>query len=203
VDARDNRIPGIRCVKGQQQKSKESMKKLSIIVAAMCLSVVAALGQAKTTEALQKEFDTSLSLYFYKNTLRMLNQSENKEFDEMVKNIEKMKFLMVDKSSRGFGKQEYQDLIGNYKAEDYEAMMSSRHQGKNFDIYIRDKKGSKLGTVVLVNDSTNLYVLDIVGTIDVSKAGALFSTLDSNTDIGKQIRGFVDTKNRAKETNRD
>jgi hypothetical protein len=190
-------------LKGSKQKIRESMKKLSIVVAALVFSSAAAFAQAKTTEALQKDFDTSLSLYFYKNTLRMLNQSENKEFDEMVKNIEKMKFLMVDKSSRGFGKQEYQKLLGDYRSEDYEAMMTSRHQGKNFDIYIRDRKGSKLGTVILVNDSTNLYVLDIVGTIDVSKAGALFSTLDSNTDIGKQIRGFVDTKNRAKETNRD
>jgi hypothetical protein len=157
-------------------------------------------AQAKTTEALQKDFDTSLALYFYKNTLRMLNQAENKEFDEMVKNIEKMKFLMVDKSSRGFGKQEYQKLLGDYRAEEYEAIMSSRHQGKNFDIYLRDKKG-KPGTVVLVNDSTNLYVLDIVGTIDVSKAGALFSTLDNNTDIGKQIRGFVDNKNNKNKKN--
>jgi len=179
------------------------MKKLGVVAAIIVFFSAPALAQSKTTETLQKDFDTSLALFFYKNTLRMLNQTENKEFDEMVKDIEKMKFLMVDKSSRGFGKQEYQKLLGDYQAEDYEEIMTSRYQGKNFDIYIRDKKGSKLGTVVLVNDSTNLFVLDIVGKIDVTKAGALFSTLDSNTDIGKQIRGFVDTKNRAKNTNRD
>ncbi|MEJ0056880.1 MAG: hypothetical protein WDN75_15230 [Bacteroidota bacterium] len=54
-------------------------------------------AQAKTTEALQSRFDNSLSLYFYKNTLRMLNQSDNKDFDEMIRNIEKLKFLMVNK----------------------------------------------------------------------------------------------------------
>jgi hypothetical protein len=203
VDARDVEFLASAVLKDQQQKIKESMKKLGAIIAIVIFSSVAAFAQSKTTEALQKDFDTSLALYFYKNTLRMLNQTENKEFDEMVKDIEKMKFLMVDKSSRGFGKQEYEKLLNDYQAEDYEAIMTSRYQGKNFDIYLRDKKGSKLGTVVLVNDSTNLFVLDIVGKIDVSKAGALFSTLDSNTDIGKQIRGFVDTKSRAKNTNRD
>ena len=40
------------------------------------------------------------SLYFYQNTLRMLNQTENKEFDELIKDIEKMKFLMIEKDAQ-------------------------------------------------------------------------------------------------------
>ena len=59
---------------------------------------------------------------------------------------------------------------------------------------MKDKKGSSLGTVVLVNDSTSLYVLDIIGTIDVRKASSLFSTIDSSSDIGKQIKNFTNRK---------
>jgi hypothetical protein len=72
--------------------------------------------------------------------------------------------------------------------------MTSRSGGRSFDIYMKDKKGSSLGTVVLVNDSTNLFVLDIIGTIDVSKASSLFSAIDESSDIGKQIKGFTDRK---------
>lgn len=153
-----------------------------------------AMGQANATQALQKEFDGSLSLYFYKNTLRMLNQSEDKEFDELIRNIEKLKFLMVDKTSKNFGMAEYQKLKSDYQKEYYESILTSRYQGKNMDIYIKDKKGLTPGTVVLVNDSTSLFVLDIVGTIDVSKAGALFSAIDESSDIGKKIKDFTNHK---------
>lgn len=160
----------------------------------LLLAATGIRAQSKTTEALQKRFEGSLSLYFYKNTLRMLNQQENREFDELIRNIEKMKFLMVDKTAVGFESNDYRELVDDYTAESYEVIVTSRMDGRNFDIYLRDAKGTKPGTVVLVNDSSSLYVLDIVGTIDVSKAGALFSAIDNNTDIGKRIRGFTDQK---------
>lgn len=170
--------------------SKSSMKKFFLILALMA-SVSNLWAQAKATNALQAKFDNSLALYFYKNTLRMLNQSENKDFDDMVKNIDKLKFLMVDKSTRNFGPKEYQKLVQDYRAEDYESAMTGRMQGRNFDVFIKDKPRS---TVVLVNDSTSLFVLDMVGTIDASKAGTLFSTIDNSTDIGKKIRNFTEHK---------
>lgn len=154
-------------------------------------AVTAAGAQSKTTQALQDRFDESLTLYFYKNTLRMLNQQEDKDFDALINNIEKMKFLMVDKAKGHFGAGEYKELVADYQKEKYEMIVNSRIEGKNFDVYLRDSKGDKPGTVVLVNDSTSLYVLDIVGTFDISKAGSLFSTLDGSTDIGKRIRNFA------------
>ena len=58
-----------------------------ILAASLLILALEGWSQARTTEALQKQFESSLSLYFYKNTLRMLNQTENKEFDEMIKRI--------------------------------------------------------------------------------------------------------------------
>ena len=126
----------------------------------------------------------------------MLNQSDNKEFDELIKNIEKLKFLMVDKTAKNFGPSEYKKLKNDYVNEAYENVMTSRLEGRNFDMYMKDKKGSSLGTVLLVNDSTNLYVLDIIGTIDLTKAGSLFNTIDQSTDIGQRIRNFADHKHK-------
>ncbi len=171
------------------------MKKY-ILTASLLLMAVAGWSQARTTEALEKQFESSLSLYFYKNTLRMLNQTENKEFDELIKNIEKMKFLMVDKSSNSFSSNEYKKLMNDYQSESYESVMTSRFNGKNFDIYVKDSKGSAPGTIVLVNDSTNLFVLDMIGTVDVSKVGTLFSTIDESTDIGNRIKSFMSHKDK-------
>ena len=121
----------------------------------------------------------------------MLNQTDNKEFDEMVKNIERMKFLRIDKASGNFGTADYKKLKGSYASETYEEIMTSRYDGRNFDIYLKDKKGSPFSTVVLVNDSTNLYVIDILGTIDVRQASKLFSTLDGNSEIAQKMKSFI------------
>jgi hypothetical protein len=167
------------------------MKKV-IVVILLVVPFTVLRAQSKTTNSLQQKYEGSLSLYFYKNTLRMLNQAENKDFDEMVKDIEKLKFLMVDKNAKNFGMDDYKKLQRDYQAEDYESAMTGRVEGRNFDVYIKDKQGSSPGTVVLVNDSTSLYVLDMIGTIDVRKAGTLFSTIDGSTDVGKRIKSFTD-----------
>jgi hypothetical protein len=173
------------------------MKKLFLILL-VCSASRMAMAQSETTESLQKRFSDSFSLYFYKNTLRMLNQADNKEFDEIIKNIEKMKFLAIDKVKANFAASDYKKLVNDYKSETYEAAVTSRYQGRNFDVYLKDKKGSTLGTVILVNDSSSLYILDILGTIDVRKASKLFSTIDESSDIGQKLKSFMDKGNKHK-----
>ena len=148
------------------------------------------LGQSKTTEALHKKNGEALSLYFYNNTLRMLNQAEDPEFDAIIKDIEKMKFLMIQKDE-GFGTTQYKSLVSDYKKESYEEIMSSRYQGRNFDVFLKEKNGKTQGMIVTVNDSTNLFVLDILGSISLDKVTKLFSTIDESTDIGQKIKAFT------------
>jgi hypothetical protein len=162
----------------------------------LLLSSTMLMAQSATTQTLASNFNDAFSLYFYKNTLRMLNQTDSPEFDEMIKNIEKMRFLMINKEESKFGKNEYKNLVTNYQDEKFENMMTGRSNGRNFDVYMKDQKGSPLGTVVLVNDSSSLYVLDIIGSIDLSKATQLFQTLDQSTDIGQKIRQFTDHKDK-------
>lgn len=148
-------------------------------------------AQSKTTEALQEKHDDALALFFYNNTLRMLNQKEDAAFDALIKDIEKMKFLMIKKDDGTFGAGEYKKLVNDYKAESFEAIMTSRFEGKNFDIFIKEKDNKTKGMLVLVNDSTSLFVLDILGSIALNKVTELYNTLDSSTDIGKRIKDFT------------
>jgi len=161
-----------------------------IFALVLLFSSTLAFGQTKTTTALDEKYE-GLSLYFYKNTLRMLNQTDDKEFDELIKDIEKMKFLMIDKNESKFSKEDYNKLLAGYKSESYEEMMTSRFEGRNFDVYLREKEGDVKGTIILANDSTSLFVLDIIGKIALDKAPALFKTIDGSTDIGKKIKDFT------------
>ena len=157
------------------------------ILALMMVLALTGQAQSKTTEKLDKRYDESLSLFFYNNTLRMINQTDDKEFDALIKDIEKMKFLIIKKED--FGKEDYKKLISDYKAESFEEMMTSRHEGKNFDVYMKD--GKSKGMIVAVNDSENLYLLDIVGSIPLNKVTTLFKEIDESSEIGKRIQEFA------------
>lgn len=160
---------------------------------------VVSISQTKTTEELHKKYNEGLSLFFYNNTLRMLNQSDDKAFDELIKDIQKMKFLMIERP-KDFN---YKKLTSSYKAELFEEIMTSRMEGKSFDIYLNESKGKTNGVVVLVNDSTNLYVLDIVGSISLNNATKLFSTIDESSDIGKKIKEFTKKGDKDKKESKD
>lgn len=121
----------------------------------------------------------------------MLNQSEDKNFDEMIKDIDKMKFLLISKERQKFTQEDYKKLLNDYKAEEYEEMMTSRFQGRNFDVYLKEKNGEVKGTVILANDSTSLYVLDILGKVALDKVTSLFQAIDGSTDIGEKIKNFA------------
>lgn len=162
----------------------------ALVAVVVVLIAQPALAQSRTTEGLYKKNSDALSLYFYNNTLRMLNQSEDAEFDDLIKDIEKMRFLMIQKDE-AFGAMQYKSLVSEYKSESYEEIMSSRYQGRNFDVFLKEKNGKTQGMVVAVNDSTNLYVLDILGSIQLDKVTKLFSTIDESTDIGKKIKAFT------------
>lgn len=149
------------------------------------------LGQSATTEALQKKHSDALNLFFYNNTLRMLNQQEDPEFDELIRDIEKMRFLMIKKSDAHFGGSDYKKLLADYKAEAFEEIMTSRHEGKNFDVYLKEKNGQTRGMLVLINDASTLYILDILGRIALDKVTSLYSTLDKSADIGSKIKAFT------------
>jgi len=133
-----------------------------------------------------------MSLYFYKNTLRMLNQGDNKDLDEMIKDVEKMRFLLIDRVAEGLDAKEYLKLKSRYAKESFEEVMSSRIEGKNFDVYIRETGGQVKGTVILASDAAQLFVLDILGKVALEKIPDFFKSLDENSDIGKKIKDFMD-----------
>jgi len=160
------------------------------IVLLLCLLPFIGFSQTKTTVDLDKKYE-GLSLYFYKNTLRMLNQKDDKEFDELIKDIEKMRFLMINKSKEKLEKKEYAQLKKNYQSEKYEEVMTGRFDGRQFDVLLRETNGDVKGTVILASDSASLYVLDILGKVALNKVSSLFNMLDNSTDIGGKVKDFM------------
>jgi hypothetical protein len=164
------------------------MKKFIILVLTAC-ALQTAQAQTKTTEKLDDKTEGT-SLYFYKNTLRMLNQTEDPEFDEMIKDIEKIRFLMIDRNEEKFTETDYKNLKADYtKKESFEEIANGRYDGRNFSLYVREASGKVKGTIIMASDSSNVYVLDILGKIALDKAQALFKMIDENSDVARKIKG--------------
>ncbi|HYC86087.1 MAG TPA: DUF4252 domain-containing protein [Chryseosolibacter sp.] len=155
----------------------------------------ATFAQSETTEALNKKYD-SQAFFFYHNTLRMMNQEEDPAFDELIKDIEKIKFLLIRKNN---GDLDYKKVVNGYKTEKFEEAMSSRHQGKSFDVFLKEKNNKTTAMLVLVNDAETLMVLDIVGAIALDQVTKLYSTIGESSEIGKRIRDFVDDDKKSKD----
>lgn len=157
----------------------------------VCISL-ASQAQSNTTNELHKKNSEALSFFFYNNTLRMLNQTDDKEFDALIKDIEKLKFLMIDKSK--LAAVEYKKLVSSYKSESFEEIMSSRFEGKNCDVFLKEENGKTKGMIVTVNDEKSLMVLDIVGSIALDKVTKFVTKLDETSELGKKIKDFTTKK---------
>lgn len=169
------------------------MKLRTLLLALICLACGRriASAQSSTTEALQKKHSDALNLFFYNNTLRMLNQNEDKEFDDLVRDIEKMRFMLIRKQAGNFAQADYKQLVSDYKKEAFQEIMTSKHAGKSFDVFLKEDSGKTRGMLVLISDSTNLYVLDILGSIALDKVTKLYTTLDESSDISSKIKAFT------------
>ncbi|HLT81587.1 MAG TPA: DUF4252 domain-containing protein [Cyclobacteriaceae bacterium] len=163
-------------------------RKFFAVLTLLLFTAWGAMAQSKTTERLEDRFPDSRAFFFYNNTLRMINQSEDPRFDAAIKDIEKMKFLMVNTRESPV---DFHKIVEDYKSEAFEPIMTSRHEGRDFDIFLKEKKGKTTAMLVLVNDNTTLFVLDIVGRIDPGQVVKFFSVMDEKSDISKNIRAFV------------
>lgn len=148
------------------------------------------LAQTETTNEFDRMY-SSRTFFLYNNTLRMINQKGDKAFDELIKDIEKMKVVYVSKKDKNFGAEAYKKLLASYKAEKFEEIMNTKYEGKSFNAYIKEVDGDTKGVVIAVDDGENVYVIDIVGKVALNQITSLFSTLDNNSDIGQKFKNMM------------
>ncbi|MCE2733877.1 MAG: DUF4252 domain-containing protein [Cyclobacteriaceae bacterium] len=175
------------------------MTKLQCIFLFSSLLVVQTIfAQSKTTQDLHKSYPDARVIFFYKNTLRMINQTDSKEFDDLIKDIDKLKILIIDKSVN-YSASNFKKLSSNYKQDGFEEIMTSRVEGRSFDVYLKEKNNKTLGTVVLVNDVDKLYVLDVVGSVPMQKIPEFFKQINNSTELQNVIKEIAGSKNEEKD----
>lgn len=149
------------------------MKKLALL--SIILVPLMALGQSKTTKSLEEKYEDAFGLFFYNNTLNMLNQTDDEDFAELIKDIDKMKFLRISRKENKITQAQITDLIADYKAEDFEDLMTMRYEGMNVQVYIQEDDKVTTGLVFIMSDEESLSVLDVKGAVPMSQLANLIS----------------------------
>ncbi len=178
------------------------MKTRLVLTVCFILIGMVAYPQSKTTRDLKEKYPDSRSLYAYKNTLRMYNLKEDKALDELIDNIEKIMLLMIEKPAN-FNSGEYKKLVGLYKADKFEEAMTSRFEGKSFDVMLKGKNEDIEGMLVVVNDDKMLYVLDIVGFVALDKVSGLYKLIEQSEGFTDILKEFDDDRGPAKKKDSD
>lgn len=162
----------------------------NILTVALLLIASFCFGQTETTNQITEKY-SSWTIFLYHNTMRMINQKNDKDLDELIKDIEKVKIVGINKKERSFGDSQFKILSSGYKSEKFEEIMATRYEGKSFNVYIKENDGKTVGMVLTVNDSEDVYIMDIVGKVALNKIVNLFTTLQNNTDVQDQVKDLL------------
>lgn len=141
----------------------------------LLLPALAVSAQSNTTQELHKKYDDAFYLFFYENTLQMLNQQNSEEFSRLINDIDKMKFLRIDKKKYSISREDVKSLMKKYQGEEFEELMSMREEGADIKVYIKEKDKITYGLVMLINDEEALAVLDIKGSVPLNDLVNLYN----------------------------
>jgi len=140
---------------------------------------LASFAQSETIQKWHNKYDDAFVMFFYKSTLSMLNMQDNEEFADLVKGIDKMKLLRIDKEKFSFSQDQYKELVNDYRSEDFEELMTMKQKEMKINAYIKEDGGDTEGIVVLLNETSNLVILDIKGSVPLAKIGELANYADN------------------------
>ncbi|MEO1049360.1 MAG: DUF4252 domain-containing protein [Bacteroidota bacterium] len=143
------------------------------IIALFFIAPSMLMAQSKTTKALHEKYSDAFNLFFYNNTLKMMNQTDSEEFDMIIRDIEKAKVLRLDKEKYSFGTAEYKQMVSDYQSDGFEEVVNMRQKEVKFNAFIKEKNGKTLGFVVLMEEETSVYIVDIVGSVPLNELIAL------------------------------
>ena len=171
------------------------MKKILLIT--FLLASTLAYSQSKSVERYRQANEPGLTLFFYKNTLKMYARISLKldemgedvpDLMEMIKGIEKVKFYNYTPNNASFSPSSFNQLKKEVEAENYESMMDARTNGARLNILMRERRGTPEAFVVFVESADGYSILDIDGAPDLTNLVKFSEILTSDMESFNMVR---------------
>ncbi len=149
----------------------------------LVIILIVALGiKGFSQEGPLKDFAESKSntkFCLYPSTLRMLNLSQNPDYNEMVNDIEKLLIYQLD--SAAMANQSFKEVIKGYENREFEEYASMSGGNQTFILLGNDRRKEIIG--VFGQNKENLLMFYLKGTIGFQKIPTLMNSLRENDMI--------------------
>ncbi len=136
-------------------------------------------GQSKSITRFRSDFKENSNMFFYSSTLKMLNTENNPEFADLLKDIEEIRVLNYDKATMKISNEDIRGLKTALQDEKFNSIMELQEKGNSIHLYSREKHGKTVGFVAIIDNTENLVLIDLIGSIDVKKFMELKHQLDT------------------------
>lgn len=136
------------------------------------------LSQSKSIERFRKSYKEDQNLFFYSSTIKMLNTENDSAFEDLIKDVEKIMVLFYDKEKQHFDHNEIADLKNELENEKYVTLLIINEKGSEINLYKRDRKNKTVGFAALIDNTKNLVIIDVKGSIDFRKFMDLKNKID-------------------------
>ena len=140
-----------------------------LIISSVLFLNISSYTQSKTIEKLHDQYEDAFVLFFYHNTLQMLNPNKDEQLDALIRDIDKMKFIRIDKSTHAISMEQLNTLYKNYEEEKFEELLNLREKSTQVKALIKEKEGITYGLSIIMNNEDSLNVFDIKGSLPVEK----------------------------------
>lgn len=152
-------------------------------IALFLLIAIPAFSQSKSVTRFRSDFKENSNLFFYSSTLKMLNTENSPELAAILDDIEEIRVLNYQKSTQKFGKNDIAALKSALAEESYNNIMMLNEKGNSVNLYNREKKGRTTGMVAIIENSQDLILIDLIGSIDVKKFMELQKKIESSSGL--------------------
>ena len=153
------------------------------ILIALIICPALAFGQSKVMRNLAEEFPEARVIMLYHSTLNMLNIEEDEEYARMIRDIEKIKLLIVDKTTQKYSTTVIDDLKSDLSKYDFEELMTLRSKDYDIGVYINDDDGDIEGFFFIMDEEESLVAVDLVGNMPVGDVGKLIDKIKEANDL--------------------
>ena len=147
------------------------MKKIAFILLLILPGLVQA--QSKVMRDLADDFPDAFVLMIYHSSLNMLNIDDDPDFARMIRDIEKIKVLRVDKDEDNFTSEALVDLKGDLNDRGFEELMAIKSKDYNIGVYILEDDDDIEGYFLLMDEDENFTAIDVLGSMAVGDIGQL------------------------------
>jgi hypothetical protein len=153
------------------------MRRTIVIVLSLVIHI-ALSAQSKTIEKFRKAHPEDQNVFFYSSTLNMLNVEESSDFENLIKDIEKIAVLIYKKENKALNSENINGIIKGLKKEKYVELMIINESGNKINLYKKDKKDRTVGFAAFVDNEESLVLIDVKGSIDFKKFMELKNKID-------------------------